>query len=732
MNPFIRKLLVALVVALLTIVLTQEEILKLGLVQRLELASVDYRFQSRGERPAIPDSSHVVIVEVNDESFKSLPHRWPWPRSYYAHLIRNLKAAGAKAIGVDIILNGPDVYSPQNDDELRAAIRKTGIVVLAGKMEAPQQGYELISANENYGNAFFPVDSSLGLVNIRNDADGVYRRYSPFWERVRTKGTNAVDTVRIPTFSFAVLNKYLGLPHNASAVNLKESFGFAGRTIPKYDPSSMLINFCGASGTFRRIKFVDVIDDESITTTEEASSGQETNTFSDPEYGNKYDGTFKDKIVLVGSTSPEDHDLFPVSIAQGLQQGDNTMYGVEMHANVIESVLQNNFLHRQSKTSEILLILLFSFLTFYSTSTLRSGRSKRHFVLELYGVLFVGFEILVIGVAALLLFTNNNFVMAAISPMVAVLGGYIASTAYNFVTERKQRLMIKSMFSTYVNPTVVDELIANPDKLKLGGERKQLTVLFSDIEGFTMISEKMQSEQLVGLLNEYFSEMSGIILQNNGTLDKFFGDAIIAFWGAPLPQEDHALRACITAIEMQQTLAQIRTRWQTQAKPIIHTRIGINTGEMVVGNMGGAEKFDYTVIGDSVNIASRLEGANKAYRTGIMVSETTYESVKQKILGRELDLISVKGRSEPLRTFELIQRLDDTPDLNLEKFLESYSKGLLLYRARRWEEADRKFREALAYRDDDYPTRLHIERAAHFKLNPPPDTWNGAFELTTK
>ncbi|MEK7251570.1 MAG: adenylate/guanylate cyclase domain-containing protein, partial [Bacteroidota bacterium] len=253
-----------------------------------------------------------------------------------------------------------------------------------------------------------------------------------------------------------------------------------------------------------------------------------------------------------------------------------------------------------------------------------------------------------------------------------------------------------------------------------------------DIEGFTTISEKMQSEQLVGLLNEYFSEMSGIILQNNGTLDKFFGDAIIAFWGAPLPQEDHALRACIAAIEMQQTLAQIRTRWQTQAKPIIHTRIGINTGEMVVGNMGGAEKFDYTVIGDSVNIASRLEGANKVYRTGIMVSETTYESVKQKILGRELDLISVKGRSEPLRTFELIQRLDDTPDLNLEKFLESYSKGLLLYRARRWEEADRKFREALAYRDDDYPSRLHIERAAHFKLNPPPDTWNGAFELTTK
>ncbi len=729
MNPQVRKLLVAIVVAVLTIILTHDDILQLGVVQRLEMATLDYRFQARGAYPGLRESSHVVIVEVNDESYRSLPDRWPWPRSYYARLVRNLKAAGAKAVGIDIILSEAEIQSPENDDDLRAAIRETGIVILAGKLETKQQDYTLVEADEHFGNIFFTVDSSLGLVNIRNDPDGVYRRYSPFWEATHIRRH---DTVRVPTFGFAVLNKYFGLPPLHVATVEEKRFTYAGRMIPQYDPSSLLINFFGPSGTFRRVKFADVIDDEDIVTNEETETGESINTFSDPDYGYLYDGTFTDKIVLVGSTLPEDHDLFPVSIAQGLQRGDNLMYGVEIHANVIESIFRNNFLYKQSARSEILLVLFFSLFTFYVTSALRSGRSKRHFVFELFGFLFLMFELAVIAVATLWLFIHSQFVMAAISPIVAVLGGYVASTGYHFVTERKQRLMIKTMFSTYVNPTVVDELIANPEKLKLGGERKQLTVMFSDIEGFTSISEKMESDALVALLNEYFGEMSSIILRNNGTLDKFFGDAVIAFWGAPLSQEDHALRACAAALEMQNKLAEIRNRWKQDGRPMIYTRIGINTGEMVVGNMGGAEKFDYTVIGDSVNIASRLEGANKVYRTGIIVSETTYEAVKHSILGRELDLLSVKGRSEPVRTFELIQQRDADLDPALERFVQLFTEGLHLYRLRKWDEAERKFSEAAMLRKDDYPSQLYTERAGFFKRNPPPADWSGVFELTTK
>ncbi len=729
MHPGVRKLLVASVVALLTIVLTQEEILHLGLVQRLELASLDYRFHSRGSHPAIPDSSHVVIVEVSDESFKSLPDRWPWPRSYYAHLVRNLEAAGASVVGIDLILSGGDAYSPKNDDELHDAIQETGRVVLAGKMDPERLRYDIKSERENFGNIFFPVDSALGLVNIRNDADGVYRRYSPFWERTFA---GEKDTVRMPTFSFAVLNEFLRLPPIAIAENRPGNFLYAGKEIPKYDPSSLLINFYGPSGTFKRVKFADVLDDEMLTTTEEARTGQDINTFSDPDFGYRTDGTFKNKIVLVGSTSPEDHDLFPVSLAQGTQHGDNLMYGVEIHANVIESVLRGEFLRRQSKFSEILLIVLLSFLTFFTIARVRRGRSQRHFVMELVGILFVGGEIIAITFAALTLFSKQSYAMAVVSPIIAVLGGYIASTAYHFVTERKQRLLIKNMFSTYVNAAVVDELIAHPDKLKLGGERKELTALFSDIEGFTTVAEHMKPEHLVALLNEYLTAMTEVIFKHNGTLDKFFGDAVIAFWGAPLPQKDHALRACLTALEMQQRLETLRTRWSAQGKPALSTRIGINTGEMVVGNFGGTGKFDYTVIGDGVNIASRLEGANKFYRTGIVVSQTTFDLVKDRIAGRELDLITVKGRTEPLRIFELLQEMDEGFDAQRAKFLSYYAEGIHCYRERRWKDALLNFNAALALQPNDYPTLLHLERATHYKLNPPPKDWNGVFELTTK
>ena len=718
------KIGLAVVVALLIVVITQEDILKLGIIQRLELASIDYRFQSRGRTSAMKDSGNVIIVEISEESFKSLPHKWPWPRSYYAHLIRNLKAAGAKAVGIDIILAGNDVYSLENDEELRAAIKESGNVVLAGKTEVRNDLYMHTTSTENYGNIFFDVDSSLGIVNIRNDADGVYRRYSPFF------GTNS--GLRVPTFGFAVLNKYFGFPALTTAENFSDEFVFADRSIPKYDPASLLINFYGPSGTFLHIKFADVIDDERFETIEEAETGAEINTFSDPEFGYLYDGTFKNKIVLVGSTVPEDHDLFPVATARGEQSGDNLMYGVQIHANVIENVLRGQFIRKQSTLTEILAIFIFTITTFFVTSALKSSKTRFHFLVEVNGFLFTLAEIFIIGYAALTLFNDYLFLVTAISPTIAVLGGYFSSTAYHFVVERKQRMLIKGMFSTYVNPSIVDELITNPEKLTLGGERKELSVLFSDLVGFTTLSEGIPPEQLVGLLNEYLSSMTQIIFKNNGTLDKYDGDAVMAFWGAPIPQHDHALRACLSALQMQQALAQIRKVWREQNRPLFRARIGINTGEMIVGNTGGTGRFDYTVIGDSVNLASRLEGANKQYKTSIMVSQQTYDLVKDKILGRELDLMSVKGRLEPLKTFELLQELNGTIDPALEQFLESYTEALRFYKGRRWADARRKFEEALSLRPHDQPARLYVERTTLYESNPPPEDWNGVFALETK
>lgn len=721
---WLTKVGIALAVAFLVILITRDQILQLGIIQRLELASIDYRFESRGSDPAFKDSSHVVIVEISEDSFKSLPDRWPWPRSYYARLLRNLKAAGVKVVGIDLILSGNDVYSLANDDSLRAAIRETGITVLAGKTEVVSDMYSHITSTENFGNIFFGVDSCIGIVNIRNDADGVYRRYSPFF---------ATNTgLRVPTFAFAVLNKYYGFPALTTAENFKDVFLFADGTIPKYDPTSLLINFYGPSGTFRHIKFVDIIDDETFTTNEELEAADEINTFSDPDYGLQHDGSLKDKIVLVGSTVPEDHDLFPVAFARGRQAGDNLMYGVELHASVIESIIRDQYIRRQSALSEILLIIGLTLLTFIITSSLKGAATRHHFLVELNGFLFAVAEIFILGYIALLLFNKYNYLMIVISPVLAVVGGYFASTAYHFVAERKQRMMIKTMFSTYVNPSVVDELILHPEKLALGGERRELTVMFSDIEGFTTISEGMAPEVLVGLLNEYLNKMTELVFRNDGTLDKYEGDAVMAFWGAPIHQDDHALRACTCALEMQDAMVKIRKEWKILRRPELNIRIGINTGEMIVGNMGATEKFDYTVIGDSVNLASRLEGANRIYRSGIVVSERTYELVSAKIVGRELDLIAVRGRGAPLKIFELVGfRGDRVETTQYREFLRLFAEGLQQYRQRQWSESIGSFTKALSLRDD-YSSRLYIERAQHYSAHPPDEHWNGVFVMSEK
>jgi len=720
----LTKLFVALITALLVLLVTQESILKLGVIQRLELATIDYRFQHRGLKESLRDSGVVVIVEISQDSYRALPDRFPWPRSYYAHLIRNLKRAGAKVVGLDLMLTGADMANPENDQDLRDAIRESGMVVLAGKIEPENDQFQHVSSNENFGNEFLHIDSTLGIVNILNDADGVHRRYTPFFE--------SAGNYTVPTFALAVLNKYFGLSPFTTAEDWGDRFAYAGRDIPKYDASSFLINFYGSSGTSRFIKFADVIDDSGFATLDEIDYGTQLNTFDDPIDGYLYDRTFKNKIVLVGSRVPEDHDLFPVSIAKGRRQGDNLMYGVEIHANVIESILRSDFVRKQSVALEILSVLFFCFVTFFVTSALKASKTRFHFLVEVNGFLFALAEIFVLAYASLLLFTHASYLLTTISPILAVLSGYFASTTYHFVVERKQRVLIKEMFSTYVNPSVVDELISNPEKLALGGERRTLTVLFADIEGFTTISENLPSEQLVGILNEYLSAMSEVVFRHSGTLDKYQGDAIMAFWGAPIAQADHALNACRAAIEMQQVAKEIRAAWRSENKPLFHLRIGVNTGEMVVGNMGAMRKFDYTVIGDSVNLGSRLEGANKQYHTGIIVSENTFSLVRQEMIGRELDLLTVKGRSEPIHIYELLMTRESPLDHELREFLIFFGEGIEQFRKMRWEEARASFSAASSLRPEDNPTLMYLQRISQFEIDPPPKNWDGVFEMTTK
>jgi len=408
------------------------------------------------------------------------------------------------------------------------------------------------------------------------------------------------------------------------------------------------------------------------------------------------------------------------------------MYGVEIHANVIQSIIDSNFIRRQPLALTFFTVFGICLFTYVLTAGLKTIRTKYSALIEVLGIALIISELIIIYWASLELFRTENYLTDMISPALAVILSYVSSTVYSYVAERRQKILIKGMFSQYVNPTIVEELVAHPDRLRLGGEKKEVTVFFSDIENFTQISEKIQPENLVTILNAYLSEMTAIVIANNGTLDKYEGDAIVAFWGAPLPQEDHAVRACRTAVQMQRRLEEIMPQWEREGKPLLRIRIGMSTGEVVVGNMGGANRFDYTVIGDTVNLGSRLEGANKQYKTRIMISESTYRYAKDFIHARELDLLVVAGKTEPIRVYEVIGLAKENLSHNQEQFLRMYTKGLTHYRQREWQTAIGAFERALDLFPDDYPCQLYVERSDLYRSSPPPADWNGVFILRTK
>ena len=452
-----------------------------------------------------------------------------------------------------------------------------------------------------------------------------------------------------------------------------------------------------------------------------------------------YSNIFKDKVVLIGSIEPEDKDLFPVSIEPQEAEtiAGNLMYGVEVHANVVQMVLDKNFLMRGSPYSRILIIFILLIVSLNLFEKIRSIRFKFSLFAEVINFLILVLLILLIYEVYFYLFVKFNLVRMFIPPISAVIVAYTASTVSNYLKERKQKMMIKGMFSQYLNPQLVNELIENPEKLKLGGIRKEMTVLFSDLANFTTISEKIDPETLVELLNHYFDEMTEIIFEMKGTLDKFEGDAIMAFWNAPIEDPQHHFNSVLCALRMKKKVNELKSDWKFIIGQDFKIRIGINSGEMIVGNMGGKKKFDYTVMGDNVNLASRLESINKIYGTDIIISENVYNKISDKVIAREIDLILVKGKTIPVRIYELIDLKDgllfsSNAHKELLKLIEYFEEGLNLYRERMFNRAIEEFEKVLLINPDDIPTKVFIDRCFEFINSPPPDDWNGVFESKIK
>ena len=652
-----------------------------------------------------PPIEDIVIVDVDSRSLYKLGRYHQWPRSWHAKLINCLSRDGALAVAFDVLFIDPDRF-PEEDSALVRATGEAGNVLhalvfsevdsLNFLYEMREDPYLSLNPSSSYllPEAPFPVRrriegpfpalaraaEGLGSVDLFPDPDGVVRSV-PLFERFLGR-SYATLGLKVFLDLMGIKESDIELRPGAILFHLPDG----PLEVPVDGEGRMLIRYRGGFRSFRYISYYDVLE------------------------GRVPEGFFRDKVVLVGSSAPGLMDLRAVPLSPKFP-------GVEIHANVLYDLLSGNFFRKLEKTKSLILAIFVAVLSGVLASAIHPPWGTVGTFLSFGIVAYVGFFPAFV----------SGLWMPVVRPLWAGTLAHIGAFAYRLLTEEREKRRIKEAFQTYVSPAVVEELLTHPEFAGLGGRRTVLTVLFSDLEGFTPISEGMDPEELVAFLNEYLTEMTEVVLGHGGTVDKFEGDAIMAFFGAPLPLPDHPARAVRAALEMQYKMRMLREKWAREGKPQVRMRIGLNTGEVVVGNMGSHKKMDYTVMGDAVNLAARLEGVNKVYRTEILISYATYKAAGD-ILAREIDTVRVKGKAQAVCIYEPL--MNSAPE-TVQK-VRVYEEGLRLYRERRWKEAIEAFEEVLRMYPEDGPASVLRERCMGFLHSPPPDDWDGVWELTQK
>jgi len=752
------------------------------LLDTLELKTMDYRFVLRGPYTGIlsntkltNDSLDVVLVDLDDESWRLIPYKWPYPREVWARVVRNLTRAGAKTIVFDIEFDTEDNKSLEGDSLFAVSIREARTkgtdVVLAAKLvtEKTRQPPEYVQKPIP---TIMDAHPEIGLINERKDLDGFSRRYIIFHY------LSDEDQAYLSLAPKAAAT-YLDIP---DSTQISQSHGFVNygplHIRSFHHPALMLINFYGPPsnggppptvgpwGTFLRYPLSNVLDDSEfdLKVHEEDTNWMEL-FFQDgmmAQFGLQEESPFQGKIVVVGVSLDDFHDVkeTPYFSFAGYQ---NLMPGMETHANAIQMILDNNYIKVVSDWATIFILIILVMLTaivitaakpllggiislgiswiyvdlafgaFFREYFWSFGKLYQWTFGQIHALSSLGESIGLSGMITPPAYGKSVYI-PVILPVLGVILTYGANVVYQFVAEQREKRWVKDAFGHFLSPKVIGELMKDPDRLSLGGERRVLTVLFSDIEGFTTVSEKMNPEVLVEFLNEYLSEMTNVILEYEGIIDKYEGDAIMAEFGAPLQMDDHALKACDAAIEMQIRLEKLRQKWAKNKLPSIQTRIGINSGLMALGNFGSKEVFDYTVMGDAVNLGARLEGANKIYGTYMMISSSTYEAVKDHFKTRFLDKLVVKGKTEPVTVYELLGRKqqDTMPLISDPALLEPYNSGISHYFNQEWDFAIQSFQEALSIDPNDGPSKLYLNRSKEYQQSPPPKDWDGVYRMTSK
>ena len=628
----------------------------------LELKTYDLRTFLKTKKYT---SENVVIIDIDDYSIKKLGRFRSWPRWYYASVTDYLTSEQAKLIGIDILFpeadNIPssliDIYQQKKDERIKKELQNRGIKAnsrevidivlknisfdeelnysitksrrvilplaiikssnvvegdLKGTREFSQKFSRKVRNSIPYGSGLATPTKTLiqgvkgiGVVNTDGDIDGIIRRL-PLFYRFRN------DTY--PSFSFVLFLHALKLDKKKIKISPGQYVKVGQYTIPVDDEVRMLINFLGKPFSFRYVSFYDVFM---------------------KRIGK---GFFKGKIVLIGSSAVALSDLKPTPVSR------NPMPGAEIHANGLYTMMNRCFLSYPSIPVTLLLIFGLSVITTFLASKLKPWLS---FILTV--VVFIAFL-----ACCDILFDARNIWLEIVRPSYSLVFCYIVSIGYRYTISERSKRELRRMFDRYVSKAVVEQITSNPLQLKLGGERKEITVLFSDIRGFTSMSESMEPEAVVSILNDYLTEMTDIIHSHGGTIDKFIGDAIMAVFGAPIPYRDHSYRAAKTALEMRDVLKKLWKKWKREGKHTFDIGIGISSGVAIVGNIGSMRRTEYTAIGDIVNLGAKIEPLNKEFNTHILITESVYERIKHKLETVKLGKVKVSGKKHEVLLFELV------------------------------------------------------------------------------
>ena len=749
-------------------------------IQRLEYDSLDTRFRYR-PRSATPIDPRIVIVDIDQHSQEVLG-KWPFSRTHFANLLDVLREDGAKVVAFDVTFSKPDQSAApiralwaemevrrkrgetidpllsaevqklatqyDADKQFATAIQRFGAVVLGNfflHTEADLRGLDdktldtyanqiafysfpsvrplrpetgkqdRISLMEKFQpdnllpkgteanleiltSALSEEASSTGFFNVYPDVDGVVRQANLIIPYGRSKDFGDWDIYA--SLDVQAVRSYFRLPNEQVVLEYgpvgayRILFGQSAQ-VRTDDLGRVVVNFHGPGYTYPHYSLADVVEKK----------------LSPDMFGGK--------IVLVGATATGIGDL------RTTPYGGLDYPGVEIHANVIDCILHQSFLYHGAKQTlaDVLLIFFFGVPLgiWMALVTPRWMWFGTFLIAPLVAVDYFTFLHgwwLNFGVPALTLSSNVLLV-----------------SLYRALFEEKEKRRVRSAFGQYLSPEVIRRLLVNPRLVE--PKKTDITVMFSDIRGFTTISEKLDAQDLANFLNQYLSDMTGLVFEHLGTLDKYIGDAVMAFWGAPFEEPGHASRGCHTALKMMDRVREMQKKWESEGKPHLDIGIGLNTGVASVGNMGSALRYGYTALGDTVNLSSRLEGLNKDYGTHILVNETTYTAAKDDgFLFRELDLIRVKGKLQPVAIYELIGRAAEnsiygTPD-EVRNRLDLFQRAHELYRKRRWEDAQKSFQTILDRWPDDGPSRAYWKRCQEYLFDEPPSGWDGVFTMTHK